>query len=131
MVSKTLQSHAKKLLRDARKRARRKGVLMDISHADICDLHAKQEGVCALSAVVMLYGADSIGSPYAMSIDRIDPAEGYVLGNVQLVTRATNNAKSTMDTSTFVDMCTCVDATHGAGTAASKRKKNEVVNACR
>jgi hypothetical protein len=42
------------------------------------------------------------------SLDRIDSGHGYVVGNVQLVCRAANVAKSDLSTADFLKMCRAV-----------------------
>ena len=46
--------------------------------------------------------------PTNCSIDRIDSSFGYEPGNVQLVCRAANVAKSNLSTSDFVNLCRAV-----------------------
>jgi len=93
------------LLRDARKRGRRKHVVVDLSADDIMRLYEEQEGKCALSGVPLMCGEESIRQQRAMSLDRCIAGMGYELGNVQLLTRAVNNAKSTMTSDEFIGMC--------------------------
>ncbi|CAB4138447.1 hypothetical protein UFOVP330_57 [uncultured Caudovirales phage] len=69
---------------------------------------AKQEGKCAISGVsmTMLLGKGVIATN--VSIDRIDPSLGYVEGNVQLVCRAVNIAKSNLSQRDFISMCRAI-----------------------
>lgn len=56
-----------------------------ISH--LIDLYHKQQGVCAVSGIVMTNGSQingSLPSPFQLSIDRIDNGRGYEIGNVRL-----------------------------------------------
>ena len=108
----TLRTHALKLLRDARKRGKRKQVNMSLTVDDIILLYKKQRGRCALSGAALLCGAVSLCQNDAMSLDRCVPKRGYQMGNVQLLTRAVNNAKSTMLKKEFVAMCTNVANRH-------------------
>ena len=46
--------------------------------------------------------------PTNCSIDRIDSKVGYIVGNVQLVCRAANVAKSDLGADEFVKLCRAV-----------------------
>ena len=43
-------------------------------------------------------------NPYSCSIDRINNDQGYIPGNIRLLTHWANNAKSTYNHSIFEDM---------------------------
>lgn len=62
-----------------------------IERQHLFDLWDKQKGLCAISGKQMVHKR---GSLYTISIDRIDSSLGYVNGNVQLVCKAINLAKS-------------------------------------
>jgi len=47
-------------------------------------------------------------NPTNVSVDRIDSAQGYIRGNVQLVCASYNFAKSDMSPGAFLRMCTDV-----------------------
>ena len=100
-----LTRHALKLLRDARKRGKRKKVPMSLKPGDLVAMYHRQQGKCALSGAPLLCGSASVRQHGAMSLDRCIPSLGYELHNVQLLTRAVNNAKSTMCEGEFVAMC--------------------------
>lgn len=67
-----------------------------------------QQGLCALTGWPMTMELANGVVPTNCSLDRIDSGEGYVVGNVQLVCRAANVAKSDMATADFVKMCRAV-----------------------
>ena len=46
--------------------------------------------------------------PTNCSVDRIDSTQGYIVGNVQLVCRVANVAKSNLTHSDFVQLCKAV-----------------------
>jgi len=52
--------------------------------------------------------------PTNCSIDRIDSSRGYEVGNVQLVCRAANVAKSDLPMNDFVALCRSVTEVHRA-----------------
>ena len=78
---------------------------MSLTPADLVAMYHRQQGKCALSGVPLLCGSASVRQYGAMSLDRCVPALGYEVHNVQLLTRAVNNAKSTMCKDEFVAMC--------------------------
>jgi hypothetical protein len=53
-----------------------------------------QSGICALSGIPMTFYFDSGRVPTNISVDRIDPKQGYIKGNLQLVCMAVNQMKS-------------------------------------
>jgi hypothetical protein len=61
-----------------------------------------QEGRCSLTNIPML---QKHGTPYSMSIDRIDNSIGYIKGNVRLVCKQINLMKSTMNDLEFKEFC--------------------------
>ena len=58
----------------------------------VLEILKQQNELCAISGLPM---AHIFGSPYSISIDRIDSKFGYVRGNIQLVCKWVNLAKST------------------------------------
>lgn len=79
----------------ARSSAKVRGVYVHPDYAqgrkfdlDLMRAYEKQDGLCALTGVVLLWR-----EPYGISIDRIDNNLGYIPGNVQLVTRDANSGK--------------------------------------
>jgi hypothetical protein len=67
-----------------------------------------QSGACALTGWPMTMELANGVVPTNCSIDRIDPTQGYVVGNVQLVCRAANVAKSDLPAQEFVKLCRAV-----------------------
>ena len=67
-----------------------------------------QRGLCALTGWPMTMELANGVVPTNCSLDRIDSGQGYVVGNVQLVCRAANVAKSDLSTADFVKMCRAV-----------------------
>jgi hypothetical protein len=76
------------LLGAAKFRARQAGLLFDLSESDI---HIPE--YCPILGIRLEYGqgAACAGSP---SLDRFDPAKGYVRGNVHVVSFRANSVKS-------------------------------------
>jgi hypothetical protein len=71
-------------------------------------LWAAQNGKCALTGWPMTMELANGVVPTNCSIDRIDSACGYEVGNVQLVCRAANVAKHNLSQSDFIGLCKAV-----------------------
>lgn len=75
---------------------------------DIIDMWHKQKGKCALTGIPMSHSL-SFTIPDAMlrnaSLDRIDPAGGYVPDNLQLVCVAANTMKWQHTNDAFIQWC--------------------------
>jgi hypothetical protein len=94
-----------KLVRDARKRAKKKHLEVTIGSCDILELYREQRGLCALSGRPMQFGQSSRNSTNVVSLDRIVAGLSYSRDNVQLLCRCVNIAKSTLTTEEFESMC--------------------------
>lgn len=116
---KEMRAHVLRLLRDARKRSKKKKLTFCITEAHIIKLYMDQKGLCALSSKPLLYGKKGTGSDDVISLDRIDNVRGYEPQNIQLLTKAVNNAKATLSVAAFQTMCQDV---HAAKTWKSKDK---------
>lgn len=71
-------------------------------------LWSAQQGFCALTGWPMTMELANGVVPTNCSLDRVDSGAGYIVGNVQLVCRAANVAKSDLSTADFVKMCRAV-----------------------
>lgn len=82
----------------ARRRARRIGVAFDLTVQDIRDLWPADGRCPALGAPLVpnigKEGDAGKASPYSPSLDRIDPARGYVQGNVAVISQLANSIKT-------------------------------------
>ena len=67
-----------------------------------------QDGCCALTGWSMTMELANGVVPTNCSLDRIDSRQGYIVGNVQLVCRAVNVAKSDLVQSDFIALCKAV-----------------------
>lgn len=72
------------LINKARSRCKEKEAEFDITHSDF-----ETDGFCPIFRTRF-----QIGTPFAMSIDRMDNTKSYVKGNVQLISRKANSMKS-------------------------------------
>ena len=76
------------LLSLARQRAKKSGIPFSITEKDF-----KIGTLCPVLGVPYETGKDHIPHPHAPSLDRIDPALGYVPGNVVVISRMANTIK--------------------------------------
>ena len=68
-----------------------------IEPEDLISLWNLQDGRCALTGIFMTWGKDGSGrKELNISIDRIDPNEHYIPGNIQLVCGRVNYMKHTL-----------------------------------
>jgi hypothetical protein len=67
-----------------------------------------QQGLCALTGWPMTMELAKGSVPTNCSIDRVDSGLGYTVGNVQLVCRAANVAKSDLTQPDFIQLCKAV-----------------------
>jgi hypothetical protein len=73
-----------------------------------------QQGRCALTGWPMTMELANGVVPTNCSIDRVNSMHGYIVGNVQLVCRAANVAKSDLAQHDFIQLCKAVLETHNA-----------------
>ena len=78
----------------ARDRANKKGIPFNLTKEYLKELWDEQEGKCAISGIEMTFDQCKGRTATNVSIDQINPNEGYVIGNVQLVCMAVNQFKS-------------------------------------
>ena len=87
-------------------------IKMSITDEIIMRLWRKQKGICALSGEKMNW---TYGSPYKLSIDRIDSVNGnYVEGEVQLVCTMVNTMKWDFSQEEFVEWCEKISLYRGS-----------------
>ena len=89
---------------------RGKGDVLSVDAIEL--LWHTQGGKCALTGwdMTMELGRGTV--PTNCSLDRIDSNRGYEVGNVQLVCRAANVAKSDLSQSDFIALCRSVVEVH-------------------
>ena len=96
-------TNMKSVIRDARKRAKNKGIDFTITVDDVLRALHEQNGRCAVSGVTFRE-SDFSPNPYGMSLDRIKSEYGYTPKNTRLVTHFVNNALSVWPDHVFKDM---------------------------
>jgi hypothetical protein len=73
-------------------RAKKLGVPHQIDAAYIDNLLIEQNYKCAVSGIVLEVSSDRFGGPFGPSLDRIEPALGYVPDNLRVVCQIVNVA---------------------------------------
>lgn len=94
----------------------RTGMTFSVTTKYLQTMWLNQNGLCALTGISMTCEPRS---PFAMSVDRIDSLKGYCDGNVQLICRAINYAKSDFTQQQMVDFIVAIRSTK-----PSKEKRN-------
>lgn len=72
------------------------------------DLFDEQNEQCALSGIKLIlfpYKHTTNRNNITASLDRIDPMQGYIIGNVQYVHKEINLMKGCLDNSEFINLC--------------------------
>ena len=87
----SLKGRVQRLLNNARRRARRKGIDFEIDSSDI-----KIPEKCPITGVKIEFGDDGGLNLSSPSLDRIDNSKGYVKGNVAVISNKANKYKSDM-----------------------------------
>ena len=79
----------------------------------LAELWIDQAGKCKVTGIIMSpsSGYNEDKNPYKISVDRIINSQGYIKGNVRLLTHWANNAKSTWTESVFADFVTASSRT--------------------
>lgn len=97
-MSRDEQIFLRRAYSQTKKRAKNKGLDINITSEDLIELWATQGGLCALSGLPMTHHFDNGGTKdYNVSIDRIRSTEGYTITNVQLVCSRVNTIKNDLD----------------------------------
>lgn len=94
----------KTTLHNTRHQARKQGVECTLTGADIGELHARQEGRCALTGREIIFGSKGRQRD-SISLDRIEHGGDYTLGNVRLVTYQANMARGMFSDEELRDFC--------------------------
>lgn len=101
-----LMSAIRQRLVDARARCKKlKKSAPTVTDDYLYELIKAQGRVCALSGSELTLIKDH---PCCLSLDQIDPAKGYVEGNVQWLAWAVNRAKGELSLDLFYEMCEAI-----------------------
>lgn len=93
---------------NAKERATRKNIPFDITKEDLTRLWKCQEGKCAISGIDMTHEVDKGRVFTNISVDQINPSEGYTTNNIQLVCMGVNQMKSDMSMNELYMFCEAI-----------------------
>ena len=85
-----------------------RGIDWELAVDDVADLMETQDNKCALTGWDITFPETGHSQEAPASIDRINSNKGYVLGNVQLVTRHVNMMKQSYGNDYFIEVCKAV-----------------------
>ena len=87
-------------------RCKRLGLRFDLPRGYLYSLLEAQEGRCALTGEMLKIPEKRRRhrSPNLVSVDRINPKEGYVVGNVRLTTLQANQARGPWDDARLLEL---------------------------
>lgn len=85
--------------------AKRRGLAFEVTKEFLWDLFEEQDRKCALSGVPLKFGRMYHPLETNASLDRIDSARGYVVGNLQWVHKDVNKIKRDLDQGLFLEWC--------------------------
>ena len=74
----------------------------DVDWEFLFDIWDRQNGMCRYSRVPLSIEANH---PHKVSLDRIDSQQGYLKGNLQLVSATVNRMKQEFEEDLFLDLC--------------------------
>ena len=87
-------------------KAKLRNYSFDLSLKFLINLWNKQQGLCALSGIMMTHEGAPIFTN--VSIDRKNSDKGYTKNNVQLVCVGINKMKSNLTDRKFIEICTTI-----------------------
>ena len=94
-----------------KKSAEKRGIEWKLTIDDLADLYEAQGGKCALTDDPIFMPNTGYHRDYEASIDRINSAFPYMVGNVQLTTKISNMMKQSYSQERFIEVCNKI-ATH-------------------
>ena len=101
---------AKHARRDAKRRSEKKGVPFNLSTKYILSILTD---FCPVFNTEFVFRGNGRTQPTSPSLDRIDPAKGYVEGNVVVISSKANNIKSAYKSSDIFEVARWLEAIEG------------------
>lgn len=92
------------LFHRAKNRAGKKSIEFDLTQEHLLGLWVKQKMRCFYSDIPMRTNGRQ-RDPYGVSIDRVHPEKGYIIGNIVLCCWGVNTAKQEFTLSEFFNLC--------------------------
>lgn len=102
-MSTTPVAWIRRALSNAKQRAKRKGIEFNLTAEDLVAQWADQKGLCYWFDVPMGFHEEIPYHPCTPSLDKVDPYQGYVYGNVVWACLAANTAKRDTDPDCWED----------------------------
>lgn len=108
--SKDELSPFKRHLSNAKKRARKKNIKINITTEDLKYIWEKQNGICRYTGWQLINSDEERveKKERLASLDRIDSRKGYIRGNVQFVSYIAQISKNMFPETTFLNFCETV-----------------------
>lgn len=106
-----LPEYFDRLIRAGKTRSKQRGMSHGITADYLTDLAEAQRYRCVISGIEFeqsTYWRTKRRNPFSPSIDRIDNARGYEIGNVRIVCLIVNLARSNFDDSALVKMAKAI-----------------------
>lgn len=100
--NRLLSSAVSTRLLEAKSRASKRTLAFDIDKDFLMNLFIIQKGLCAISKETLLIEPKQF---HSLSLDKIDPNQGYIKTNVQWVSWIVYRAKGDMSQDMFINMC--------------------------
>lgn len=97
-ISTTYFNHVKKS-------AERRHIQFSITIEDMDVLFTKQNGKCVYTGEQLTIGMGKNKSRFNASLDRIDSSKGYIIDNIQFVTKNINMMKQKFSHNQFTELC--------------------------
>lgn len=93
--------------------ARQRGLVFTITIKEAWDTFIAQERHCVLTGLPLTHGDPALPreeryKQKTASVDRIDPAKGYVSGNIQWIHKDVNYLKNKFSNNRFIELCLLV-----------------------
>jgi hypothetical protein len=99
---------------NARQRARKRGIIFDLTENGLIEHMERINGKCELSGIAFNpsydHSAKYAHNPYGVSIDRITPVDGYTPGNIRLVLTSVNFAINQWGFDAYLEVARAVTA---------------------
>lgn len=76
-----------------------------IATNDVINKYFEQNGVCALSGMILTFDNEESNEISDLSIDRIDSNKGYTYNNIQIVSSIVNKSKSDLKNEEYIRLC--------------------------
>ena len=87
-----------------RNRAKKRGLICQITVDELKQIWTAQGGLCFWTGKAMDFQVGAARHPYRPSIDKIDPAKGYVADNIVWASNFANRARGELSAQDFAQI---------------------------